>query len=83
MPQKTKIVRETVISSPALKEILAEVAQESEKALALMRRIPKLSVREQQELEPDLYVVLVLLQAGISSALREWDRVVDEELADD
>ncbi len=82
MPQKTK-VRETVTSSPHLKSKLKEIAQESERVLDLMRRLPKLSVREQQELEPDLYVAFVVLQAKITSALREWDRVVDEELAED
>ncbi len=70
-------------SSPHLRSKLKEIAQELEKALDLMRRLPKLSLREQQELEPDLYVAFVVLQAKITSALREWDRVVDEELAED
>lgn len=83
MSQKTRVVRETVISNPDLKDILAEVAQESEKALALMRRLPQLSVREQQDLEPELYVSLAVLHAKISSALEEWERVLDEELIDD
>jgi|GEM_PF-2310761 len=83
MAQKTKVTRETVTSSPTLKEILKEVTQWSEEALSLMRRLPKLSLSAQQELEPELYVALAVLREKISSALREWERVMDEELPDD
>lgn len=76
-------MRETVTSSPHLHSKLKEIAQESEKALDLMHRLPKLSLKAQQNVEPELYVVLAVLQAKITSALREWDRVVDEELAED
>ncbi len=82
MPQKAKI-RETVTSHPHLHAKLQEIAQESEKLLDLLRRLPKLSVKAQQEVEPELYVVLAVLQAKTTSALREWDRVVDEELAEE
>ncbi len=82
MPQKTKM-RETVTASPHLHSKLQEIAQESEKVLDLLRRLQKLPVKEQQVVESELYVVLAVLQAKITSALREWDRVVDEELAED
>jgi len=82
VPQKTK-TRETVTSHPHLHAKLQEIAQESEKLLDLLRRLPKLSVEAQQEMEPELYVMLAVLQAKITSALREWDRVVDEELAEE
>ncbi|MCL6643329.1 MAG: hypothetical protein K6T71_08480 [Candidatus Bipolaricaulota bacterium] len=49
----------------------------------MMRRLPKLSLKAQQDVEPELYVALAVLQAKITSALREWDRVVDAELAED
>ncbi len=82
MPHRTK-ARETVTSSPHLHAKLQEIAQESEKLLDLLRRLPTLSVKGQQEVEPELYVMLAVLQAKITSALREWDRVVDEELEEE
>jgi len=82
LSHKTKI-RETVTSSPHLHSKLKEITHEAENVLDLMRRLPKLSLKAQQDAESELYVTLAVLQAKITSALREWDRVVDEELAED
>lgn len=77
--QKTK-VRETVTSHPTLKAILGEVSEESERVLELLRNLPDLPLKEQQSTESELYVRLAVLREKISSALRQWERIVDEEL---
>ena len=82
MAQKTK-AREHVTSNPTLRRLLDELAAESGKVLKLWEQLQREKRKELKgKMESELYVAMVACEAKLSSVLEEWDRVVDEELAD-
>ncbi|MBI1743582.1 hypothetical protein HYR54_11040 [Candidatus Acetothermia bacterium] len=73
--------RTHITTNPLLKELLSEMVEEFEKTLDLQNRLTKEKDKEKREiLESQLYVTMVRSEAKLESALKEWDRVVDEEL---
>jgi len=81
--QKSEL-RAQITESPTLKELLGELLDEYGRTQSLWEELKQeRSGDRKDQLESELYVALVRCEAKLASVLKEWDRVVDEELPDE
>lgn len=83
MAQKVRVL-EHVTSDATLRALMDELMDECHKVLGLWDQlVQEKRSGKKDALESQLYVALVGCEAKLASVLKEWDRVVDEELPDE
>lgn len=82
MAQKSE-VREHITNDSTLHGLIDEVIAEFQQGLKTWEQLANAKASQRRAtLESELYLIFVQCEAKLDSALKEWDRVVDE-LPDD